>query len=376
MSTPDIRMVDLHRQYQRLKPQIDAAMAEVLSATTFIKGPQVTRFEQNLATYFGRTEVVSCGNGTDALQLALMALRLPAGAEIIVPSFTFVASAEVIALLGFTPVFADCNADTFNLTADIVEPLINTKTAAIIPVHLFGQCVDMEPLMALAEKHGLWVIEDNCQAIGANYIDSTGHKKKAGTIGHIGCTSFFPSKNLGCFGDGGAVFTSDPVLAKRIRAIANHGMEQRYYHNAIGINSRLDSLQAAVLDVKLTQLDDFNARRRTAATFYNKALSGIDAIQTPVQHTKSTHVYHQYTLKVEPVFRDELRQHLTKTGIPSMIYYPVPLHRQAAYVQYANQRLPISEQLSDSVLSLPMHTELTTIELAYIADAITAFFRP
>jgi UDP-2-acetamido-2-deoxy-ribo-hexuluronate aminotransferase len=374
MSTPDIRMVDLQRQYQRLQPAIDKAIESVLTSTAFIKGPQVSQFENNLATYLGGTNVISCGNGTDALQLALMALDLPAGSEVIVPSFTFVASAEVIALLGLIPVFADCDSETFNLTAEIVEPLITPRTRAIIPVHLFGQCVDMEPLMALASIHNLWVIEDACQAIGAEYTLADGTVKKAGTVGHIGCTSFFPSKNLGCFGDGGALFTSDPVLAKRIRAMANHGMEQRYHHHSIGINSRLDTIQAAILDVKLAQLDDFNARRQAVATAYNRAFESVAALQTPVQHAYSTHVFHQYTLKVEISHRDALRAALTERGIPTMVYYPVPLHKQAAYVSYAHNLLPVSDLLSHVVLSLPMHTEMTESEISFITDAVCSYF--
>ncbi|MBL0310905.1 MAG: DegT/DnrJ/EryC1/StrS family aminotransferase [Bacteroidetes bacterium] len=369
----DIRMVDLKSQYLRLKEEIDAAMAEVLDSTQYIKGPQVKRFEANLAKYMGVKEVISCANGTDALQIAMMALGYQPGDEIITASFTYVATAEVIALLKLTPVLVEVNPETFTIDPSAIEKAITPKTKAIVPVHMFGQSADMEAIMKIAEKHGLDVIEDNAQAIGADYTFSDGTKKKAGTIGAVGTTSFFPSKNLGCYGDGGALFTNDESLAKRIRMIANHGQEVQYVHDEIGVNSRLDTLQAAILDVKLQYLDDFAARRNQVASYYDKAFSGIKNVQTPVRASYSNHVFHQYTLKLKGMNRDEVKAKLAAKGIPAMVYYPIPLHLQKAYRddRYPSGSFLITEELCKSVLSLPIHTEMEAAELKFIAETVT-----
>jgi dTDP-4-amino-4,6-dideoxygalactose transaminase len=366
----EIRMVDLKTQYQRLKSEIDAAIGEVLESTQFIKGPQVKRFEDNLAAYLGAGHVIGCANGTDSLQIAMMALGLQPGDEVITASFTYVATAEVIALLRLQPVLVEVKPDTFTIDPAAIEAAITPKTKAIVPVHLFGQCADMEAIMKIAAKHNLYVIEDNAQAIGADYFFSDGAKKKSGTIGTIGSTSFFPSKNLGCYGDGGALNTNDDNLAKRIRMIANHGQSVQYVHDEIGVNSRLDTLQAAVLDVKLKYLDDFAARRRAVADRYDEAFKGLSNVKTPVRAKNSTHVFHQYTLQLNGIDRDEVRKQLADAGIPAMIYYPIPLHMQKAYTsdRYKPGAFPVTEQLCKSVISLPIHTEFENEELDFICD--------
>lgn len=376
MLTKDIQMVDLQTQYQKIKPEVDAAIEQCLSSSRYIGGSQVKAFQENLEAYLGVKHVIPCANGTDALQIAMMALDLQPGDEVIVPTFTYVATAEVIALLRLKPVMVDVKADTFDITAEIVEAAITPKTKAIVPVHLFGQTCDMEGIMAVAEKHGLYVIEDNAQAIGSDYTFKNGHTQKAGTIGHIGCTSFFPSKNLGCFGDGGAMFTNDDELAKKIRMVANHGQSRRYYHDVVGVNSRLDAIQAAVLGVKLKYLDDYIAARQKAAATYDAAFADIEGITTPVRHKNSTHVFHQYTMKVANGKRDELKAHLEAKGIPAMIYYPVPLNEQKAYKDDAVSldSVPVTNELCACVLSLPMHTELTEEVQNYIIAGVKSFF--
>lgn len=367
-----IQMVDLQTQYQKIKSEIDGSIQSVIDSASFIKGSSVSSFQEHLEAYTGAKHVIPVGNGTDALQIALMALGLNPGDEVITPTFTFIATAEVVALLGLTPVLVDVDWDTMNISVDAVRKAITEKTKAIVPVHLFGQCTEMEELLALAKEKGLYVVEDACQAIGATYSFSDGCTKQAGTMGDIGCTSFFPSKNLGCYGDGGAIFTNDDVLAAKMRAIANHGMVVRYYHDMVGVNSRLDSIQAAVLDVKLKYLDDYIAARQKAAAYYDKAFAGNDNILTPVKSTHSTHVYHQYTLRLQGIDRDALRAELSDKGIPAMVYYPVPLHMQKAYkdARYAEGDFPIAERLSGCVLSLPMHTELDEEQLEYIVRGV------
>lgn len=369
-------MVDLKTQYLRLKNDIDAGIQAVIDSTEFIGGKAVTEFKNELSAYLGGSHVIPCANGTDALQIAMMALGLKPGDEVIVPTFTYVATAEVIALLGLKPVMVDVDPDTFNITAELIEPAITSKTRAIVPVHLFGQSVDLEPIMALAKRHNLFVIEDNAQAIGGDYKFADGKMVKTGTVGHIGCTSFFPSKNLGCYGDGGAIYTSDESLAEQLRIVANHGQSKLYYHDVIGVNSRLDGIQAAVLRVKLRHLDEFAAARRSAADFYDRAFADIASLQTPVRAAYSTHVFHQYTLRVKDGRRDELKAFLAERGIPAMIYYPVPLYNQPAFNQYwpAGQTLPVTEMLCKEVISLPMHTELDTETLNFITGAVREFF--
>jgi len=371
-----IQMVDLKSQYLRIQAEIDTAVLDCIHSTQFIQGPQVKTFQANLEAYLGVKHVIPCANGTDALQIALMALGLRPGDEVIVPAFTYVATAEVIALLQLTPVMVDVDADTFNVTAEIIEKAITPRTKAIVPVHLYGQSADMQPIMALAEKHRLYVVEDNVQAIGADYIFDNGTVKKAGTIGHIGCTSFFPSKNLGCYGDGGAMMTNDDALAAQLRMIANHGQQKKYYHDVTGVNSRLDSLQAAILNVKLPYLDEFSAARQHAATFYDNAFQDIPGLQIPARQANSTHVFHQYTLQVKNGKRDAFQAYLQEIGIPSMIYYPVPLYHQKAFKQYAPEgfSLPVTEQLCREVISLPIHTEMQEGLLGFIADSVIAFF--
>lgn len=365
-----IQMVDLQKQYQDIKEEVDSAIQEVINNCTFINGPSVKQFQANLEKYLHVKHVIPCGNGTDGLQVSLMALDLQPGDEVITTTFTFIATAEVIALLKLTPVLVDVESDTFNISISAVEKAVTNKTKAIIPVHLFGQCVDMESLMKIAEKHNLHIVEDACQAIGADYHFSNGEVKKAGTMGIIGCTSFFPSKNLGCYGDGGAVFTNDDILAKKLRGIVNHGMFVRYYHDIVGVNSRLDSIQAAILDVKLKRLDDYIKRRNAAASFYNQVFANHENIVIPQRHKKSTHVFHQYTLVLKNVDRDKVVAYMKEQEIPVMIYYPVPLHLQKAYeyLSYKKGDLPVSEALSESVISLPMHTELDDEQLNYITS--------
>jgi UDP-2-acetamido-2-deoxy-ribo-hexuluronate aminotransferase len=371
-----IEMVDLKGQYKRLKKDIDTAVIDCFESTQFINGSQVKIFQANLEKYLDVKHVIPCANGTDALQIALMALDLEIGDEVIVPTFTYVATAEVIGLLKLKPVMVDVNENTFNVTAEIIENAITPLTKAIVPVHLFGQTCDMEAIMRVAEKYNLHVIEDNAQAIGSDYTFADGTKKKAGTIGHIGCTSFFPSKNLGCYGDGGAIFTNDDKLALKLQTIANHGQEKKYYHSVIGVNSRLDSVQAAILNIKLQHLDEFCDARRNAADFYDKGFAEIEELQTPERSENSTHVFHQYTLQVKDGKRNELQQHLANDGVPSMIYYPVPLYRQDAFKQYVSEdfSLPVTEKLCNSVISLPIHTEMTEELQQFIVDQVKSFY--
>lgn len=367
-----IQMVDLKRQYLRLKPQLDAAIQRVLDSTAFIQGSPVREFEEALAQHTGSKYVVSCGNGTDALFVALLALGINTGDEVITTPFTFIASAEVIAQTGAKPVFVDVCEDSFNMDVRQLEQAITEHTKAIIPVHLFGQCADMEPILNIAKKHHLYVIEDACQALGAVYSFSDGTCKQAGTMGTVGCTSFFPSKNLGCYGDGGAMMTNDESFAEKMRAICRHGSKERYHHEYIGLNSRLDTLQAAILQVKLQHLDEFIAERQQAASFYEKDLAGIDGLSLPAHSPFSTHTFHQFTIKVNAERRDAFRKHLSDKQIPNAVYYPVPAHMQPAY-QYLNYKegdFPVSEQLCKEVLSLPMHTELTNEQLQYITQTI------
>ena len=363
-----IQMVDLQTQYQHIKAEIDKGIEEVIASAAFIKGPKVAAFQGHLEEYTGAKHVIAVGNGTDALQIALMALGLQPGDEVITPTFTFIATAEVVALLGLTPVVVDVEWDTMNMSVGSIRKAITPKTKAIVPVHLFGQCADMEAIMAIAREHNLFVVEDACQAIGAKYTFRDGTTKQAGTIGHIGCTSFFPSKNLGCYGDGGAIFTDDDELAEKMKAVANHGCFVRYHHDFVGVNSRLDSIQAAVLDAKLPHLDAYIAARQRAAAYYDKAFANNAHILTPGHHKASTHVYHQYTLRLIDVDRDAVREELAARGIPAMIYYPIPLHLQKAYQdpRYVPGDFPVAEKLAACVLSLPMHTELDDEQLEYI----------
>ncbi|MFA6933508.1 MAG: DegT/DnrJ/EryC1/StrS family aminotransferase [Bacteroidales bacterium] len=372
----NIQMVDLKTQYNNIKLEIDSAIKHVIDNTSFINGQEVTSFSNHLASYLEIKHVITCGNGTDALQIALMSLDLKPNDEIIVPAFTFIASAEVIGLLGYRPVMVDVDYNSFNVTAKNIEKAITINTKAIIPVHLFGQGCQMEAIMDIAKKYDLFVIEDNAQAIGADYKFINGKTQKLGTIGHIGCTSFFPSKNLGCYGDGGAIFTNDDQLAQKLRMICNHGMKERYHHEVLGVNSRLDTIQAAILDVKLKYLDQYCKLRYEAETRYSYAFKDIEELVTPSESYFSTHVYHQYTLKVLNGKRDELRKYLQDNGIPAMIYYPIPLHKQEAFLQIAHQNgeMNVSEQLSDEVLSLPMHTELDLGTIAYIISKVLQFF--
>lgn len=371
-------MVDLQTQYAKLQEEIDSAVLEVIRSAAFINGPQVRDFQAHLEQYLGAKHVIPCANGTDALQIALMAAGLEPGDEVIVPAFTYVATAEVIALLRLRPVMVDVDPDTFNVTAELIEQAITPRTKAVVPVNLFGQSCDMEPIMEVARRHKLWVVEDNAQAIGADYTFADGRRRKTGTIGHIGCTSFYPSKNLGAYGDGGAICTNDDELAQKLRMIANHGQNKRYYHSVVGVNSRLDSIQAAILNIKLRHLDDYAAARQAAAAYYDQALAGIEQLQAPARQERSTHVFHQYTLIVKDGRRDELQAFLNSKGIPTMIYYPVPLYEQEAYKQsMANEisQLPATGYLCRSVISLPMHTELDEETLEHISEGVKAFFK-
>ena len=367
-----IQMVDLQTQYLRIKEDIDRGIQAVIDSASFIKGPAVASFQQNLEAYTGAKHVIPVGNGTDALQIALMALDLKPGDEVITPTFTFIATAEVVALLGLKPVVVDVDWDTMNISVEAVRKAITPKTKAIVPVHLFGQCADMEALMEIAKENNLAIVEDACQAIGSIYTFSDGTQKQAATMGEIGCTSFFPSKNLGCYGDGGAIFTNDDELAAQMRAIANHGMVIRYHHDTIGVNSRLDSIQAAVLDAKLPHLNRYIAERQRAAAYYDQAFANHPNILTPVRDTRSTHVFHQYTLRLVDVDRDALREALAQAGIPAMVYYPIPLHMQKAYQdpRYQTGDFPVAEKLAACVLSLPMHTELDNEQLEYITTHV------
>lgn len=369
-------MVDLKGQYEKISDEIDAAVMGTVRSTQFINGPQVADFQRNLEAYLGVEHVIPCANGTDALQIAMMALGLEPGDEVIVPSFTYIATAEVIALLRLTPVMVDVDEATFNITAEAIEAAITPRTKAIVPVHLFGQSCDMEPIMRLAEKHSIAVIEDNAQAIGADYVFADGRRAKTGTVGHIGCTSFFPSKNLGCYGDGGAIFTDDADLAEKMRIVANHGQTRRYYHDRVGVNSRLDSIQAAILNVKLPHLDEYCDARRAVAERYDAAFADIAEITTPVRSPRSTHVFHQYTLKIANGRRDELNAFLAARDIPSMIYYPVPLYKQEAFKETAEPgfTLPVTTRLCEQVLSLPIHTEMEQEIQDYIIAGVREFF--
>jgi dTDP-4-amino-4,6-dideoxygalactose transaminase len=371
----EIKMVDLKGQYHQIKQDLDAAIQEVIDNTEFINGSAVKNFQKNLEQYLSVKHVIPCANGTDALQIAMMALGLKPGDEIITTNFTFIATVEVIAMLGLKPVLADVDENTFLLSPETVEKLITPKTKAIVPVHLFGQCCDMEHLMKVAEKHNLYVIEDAAQAMGADFKYKTGSIQKAGTIGDIGCTSFFPSKNLGCFGDGGALFTNNDELAATIRSIANHGMKVRYYHDHIGINSRLDTIQAAILNVKLKYLEQYNLARQKAADYYDMAFKNELRVQVPQRVSNSNHIFHQYTIIIKEGDRDGLKNFLQSKGIPAMVYYPVTMHMQHAYqyLGYKEGDFPISEKLCSSVLSLPMHTELDNQQLEYITSSIIEF---
>ena len=370
-----IQMVDLQGQYAKIKPQVNKAFESILDTAYYIGGPEVKGFGSDLENYLDVKHVIPCANGTDALQIAMMGLGLEQGDEVITADFTFAATVEVIALLKLTPVLVDVEPDTFNINIEALKEAITPKTKAIVPVHLFGQCANMEAIMKVAKEHNLFVIEDNAQAIGADYTFSDGTKKKSGTIGNIGTTSFFPSKNLGCYGDGGAIFTNDDDLAHTIRGIVNHGMYKRYYHDVVGVNSRLDSLQAAVLQIKLPLLDGFCDARREAAMNYTEAFSSNPNIITPAISVFSTHVFHQYTLRITNGKRDELHQHLLDNNIPNAIYYPVPLHAQKAYKdeRYNEGDFKITNQLIDEVISLPMHTELDEDQLAFITKTILEF---
>jgi UDP-2-acetamido-2-deoxy-ribo-hexuluronate aminotransferase len=371
----EIQMVDLKNQYLKIKTQIDSGIQEVIDSTVFIKGGKVNEFQTHLENYLDVKHVIPVGNGTDALQISLMALGLKPGDEVITPTFTFIATAEVIALLGLTPVLVDVDYETFNINVDALKQAITPQTKAIIPVHLFGQNAAMEQIMAIARAHNLYVIEDACQSIGSVYTCADGRKVHSGCMGDIGCTSFFPSKTLGCYGDGGAIYTNNDELAAQIRAIANHGMKVRYYHDVVGVNSRLDSIQAAILDVKLQYLDDYIRARQQVAEAYDAAFSKHESLIIPGRNAQSTHVFHQYTLKLKGIDRDALQTHLKKKGIPSMVYYPVPLHMQKAYrnERYRDGAFPVAEQLAASVLSLPMHTELSEAQTQYIIDCVIEF---
>ncbi len=368
-------MVDLLGQYQRIQSEIDEAVRQVVESTEFIQGPAVRLFEQELSNYAGGTPAVTCGNGTDALQIAMMGLGLEPGDEVILPVHTYVATAEVIALLRLSPVFVDVDPKTFTLDPAQLEALITNRTRAVVPVHLYGQCANMEPILAVAARHKLHVIEDAAQSLGARYIFQDGRQAFGGTLGTIGTTSFFPSKNLGAFGDGGAMFTRDEKLAATLRMIANHGQRQKYQHDRVGVNSRLDTLQAAILRIKLRHLDEYESQRRAVADFYDSHLSRVTFLETPLRAPYSTHVFHQYTVRTRGVDRNALKDHLQKKGIPSMIYYPIPLHLQAAYrkIDKPAGSFPVTEALSQTVLSLPIHTEMDEEQLSYICDALARF---
>ncbi|WP_027137718.1 DegT/DnrJ/EryC1/StrS family aminotransferase [Gaetbulibacter saemankumensis] len=375
-----IQMVDLKGQYEEIKEEVNASFEEVLETTAFINGPKVHQFQKNLEAYLDVKHVIPCANGTDALQIAMMGLGLKPGDEVITADFTFAATVEVIALLQLTPVLVDVNEDDFNINIEALKEAITPKTKAIVPVHLFGQCANMEAIMEIAKEHNLFVIEDTAQAIGANYTYKNGTKAKAGTIGNVGATSFFPSKNLGCYGDGGAIFTNDDELAHTIRGIVNHGMYERYHHDVVGVNSRLDSLQAAVLDAKLPRLNSYNKKRQVAARKYNQAFKGIEGVIIPkvsngcldICDTCDCHVFHQYTLRLVGIDRDALVKHLNEKSIPCGVYYPIPLHKQKAYAdtRYNESDFTVTNQLVKEVISLPMHTELDNEQINYITNTI------
>ncbi|MBS1489521.1 MAG: DegT/DnrJ/EryC1/StrS family aminotransferase [Bacteroidetes bacterium] len=367
-----IKMVDLKGQYLRIKNEIDAAIQNVLLDTDFIQGAQVKLFAEHLSAYHQGAHVIPCGNGTDALQITMMALELKPGDEVILPVHTYVATAEVIALLGLTPVFTEVDEETFNINPHQIKEKITAKTKAIVPVHLYGQCAEMTPILKIVKEYNLLVIEDLAQAIGAQYKFPTGESKKAGTIGHVGCTSFFPSKNLGAYGDGGAILTTDKTWADKMQMICNHGQRIKYHHDMIGVNSRLDTIQAAILNVKLKYLDDYTKRRNKVADFYDAHLKDVSFIKTPVRVSYSTHAFHQYTLRTVGIDRNHFKKYLEEKGVPTMIYYPVPLHLQKAYQRpgVGEGSFPVTEKLSKTVISLPIHTEMTEDELLYICHAI------
>ncbi|MET0464394.1 MAG: DegT/DnrJ/EryC1/StrS family aminotransferase [Chitinophagaceae bacterium] len=376
-----IQMVDTQTQYQKIKTEVDKAVLQVMESSAFINGKPVQDFCNNLSAYLGVKHTIPCANGTDALQIAMMALDLQPGDEVITPSFTYIATTEVIALLRLKPVFVEVDPKTFCMDPAALEKAITPKTKAIVPVHLYGHVAPMEEIMAIAQKHHLWVIEDNAQAIGSNYTFSDGRTQKAGSIGHIGCTSFYPSKNLGAFGDGGAIFTNDDALADRMKMVANHGQSRRYYHDVVGCNSRLDTIQAAILDIKLKHLDEYIDARRSAADFYDNALSGHSVVTTPFRASYSRHVFHQYTLLLDngkpdvAAVRDGLNSFLAEHKIPSMIYYPVPGHKQKMFEQFnvASQLLPVTDWLTERVISLPMHTELDEEQLKFISSKVLEY---
>lgn len=370
-----IQMVDLKRQYSKIKPQVDAAIQDVLESAAFINGAPVQQFSQELGQYLGSKHVIPCANGTDALQIAMMALGLEPGDEVITPSFTFIATAEVIALLRLKPVFVDIDPQTYCIDPAAIEKAITPKTKAIVPVHLYGHSAAIEPIMEIARRHNLYVIEDNAQAIGSHYTMKDGTTKKVGTFGHIGCTSFFPSKNLGCYGDGGALFTDDDALAAKIRMIANHGQSQRYYHDEVGVNSRLDTIQAVVLRIKLQLLDEYIAARRAVATAYDTGFAGIPQIVTPFQAANQLHVFHQYTMQLNGADRNKLQAYLQEKQVPAMIYYPVPAHRQKMFEGMVDPKLslPVTDSLTGKVISLPIHTEMDEDQLTHIIDSVKSF---
>lgn len=370
-------MVDLYGQYLKIKDEVDKAIQQVIDTTAFIRGEDVRVFQDELSAYLKVKHTVACGNGTDALQVALMALELQPGDEVITTPFTFISTVEVVRLLGLKPVFVDVRPDTFNLDPEQLAKVVSGRTRAIVPVHLFGQCADMVAIMEFARIHGLYVIEDNAQALGADFFPGEGTVHKAGTIGHLGTTSFFPSKSLGAFGDGGAILTNDESLGKRTASLVNHGMRKRYHYDHVGVNSRLDTLQAAILRVKLNHLDEYHQLRQEAAAFYDTSLSGLEGIHIPVRSPFTTHIFHQYCLRVHSSRRDALQKWLQEKKIPSQVYYPVPLHLQRAYqdLGYRKGDLPVAEGLCATVLSLPMHTELDKIQLEYISDQVHQFFK-
>ncbi len=370
-----IQMVDTKTQYYKIKPEVDKAVLDVMESSAFINGKPVQDFAANLSFYQGVKQTIPCANGTDALQIAMMALGLQPGDEVITPSFTYIATTEVIALLKLTPVFVEVDAQTFCIDPAAIEKAITSKTKAIVPVHLYGHAAAMEEIMAIAKKHNLFVIEDNAQATGCDYIFSNGTKKKTGSIGDIGSTSFYPSKNLGAFGDGGAIFTNDDELAGKMKMIANHGQSKQYYHDVVGCNSRLDSIQAAILDIKLKHLDEYAAARQKAADYYDKAFAGHPKIKTPYRAAYSNHVFHQYTLILEGVDRNGLKQFLAEHAIPAMIYYPVPGHKQKMFKQFnvASQFMPVTDWLTERVISLPIHTELDEEQLSFITSKVLAY---
>ena len=370
-----IQMVDLKSQYEKIQTEVDASVLDVIRSTQYINGPEVKSFQKELEEYLDVKHVIPCANGTDALQIAMMALDLKPGDEVITSNFTYVATAEVIALLQLTPVLVDVYADTFDIDIEAMEKAITPKTKAIVPVHLFGQATNMEALMEIAKKHNLFVIEDNAQAIGCDYLFKDGSKQKVGTIGNVGCTSFFPAKNLGCYGDGGAIFTNDDELAVKLRQTANHGQSRQYIHDRVGVNSRLDSIQAAILRIKLRHLDTYSAERNKAANYYDNAFGAHEKVKIPKRVSYSNHVFHQYTLQLNNVNREEIIAFLREKEVPAMIYYPIPLHMQDAYTdaRYKKEDFPVTEKLCATVISLPMQTELSEEQLKYITDSVLEF---